>query len=226
MSSYHFVLLWSCYTSTCCSIKSLNVWCCIWNLRIQLQELYVCSSSSFCSWDGETCLVGLYYNFSWQRQKKKHHVHAAAGWAMLILNGASAVSFTTQNVSKISRLGYLGHFILLRTRYKMSRRAPLLPILNGKCRPTTCGGWGDRMDSNDGGCVQSWMTGWLGSWTHRNFFFFFLLQRYWVTLEFFNLLSRYIYLPTYLSLSESHCKWWYLSINNLMKLVLLTYVCY
>ena len=95
MSSYHFVLLWSCYTSTCCSIKSLNVWCCIWNLRIQLQELYVCSSS-FCSWDGETCLVGLYYNFSWQRQKKKHHVHAAAGWAMLILNGASAVSFTTQ----------------------------------------------------------------------------------------------------------------------------------
>ena len=130
-----------------------------------------------------------------------------------------------KNVSKISRLGYLGHFILLRTRYKMSRRAPLLPILNGKCRPTTCGGWGDRMDSNDGGCVQSWMTGWLGSWTHRNFFFF-LLQRYWVTLEFFNLLSRYIYLPTYLSLSESHCKWWYLSINNLMKLVLLTYVCY
>ena len=110
-------------------------------------------------------------------------------------------------------------------RYKMSRGAPLLPILNGKCRPTTCGGWGDRMDSNDGGCVQSWMTGWLGSWTHRNFFFF-LLQRYWVTLEFFNLLSRYIYLPTYLSLSESHCKWWYLSINNLMKLVLLTYVCY
>ena len=106
MSSYHFVLLWSCYTSTCCSIKSLNVWCCIWNLRIQLQELYVCSSSSFCSWDGETCLVGLYYNFSWQRQKK-HHVHAAAF-----------------------------------------------------C-PTTCGGWGDRMDSNDGGCVQSWMTGWL-----------------------------------------------------------------
>ena len=95
MSSYHFVLLWSCYTSTCCSIKSLNVWCCIWNLRIQLQELYVCSSS-FCSWDGETCLVGLYYNFSWQRQKKKHHVHAAAGWAMLILNAASAVSFTTQ----------------------------------------------------------------------------------------------------------------------------------
>ena len=140
MSSYHFVLLWSCYTSTCCSIKSLNVWCCIWNLRIQLQELYVCISSSFCSWDGETCLVGLYYNFSWQRQKK-HHVHAAAF-----------------------------------------------------C-PTTCGGWGDRMDSNDGGCVQSWMTGWLGSWTHRNFFFFFLLQRYWVTLEFFNLLSRYIYLP-------------------------------
>ena len=58
--------------------------------------MYVLLSSSFCSWDGETCLVGLYYNFSWQRQKKKHHVHAAAGWAMLILNGASAVSFTTQ----------------------------------------------------------------------------------------------------------------------------------
>ena len=192
MSSYHFVLLWSCYTSTCCSIKSLNVWCCIWNLRIQLQELYVCSSS-FCSWDGETCLVGLYYNFSWQRQKKKHHVHAAAGWVMLIVNGATAVSFTTQKCLENKYpdwdiwdiLYYLGL-----PRYKMSWRAPLLPILNGKCRPTTCGGWGDRMDSNDGGCVQSWMTGWLGSWTHRNFFF--LLQRYWVTLEFFNLLSRYI----------------------------------
>ena len=87
-------------------------------------------------------LVSTTIFLSWQRQKKKHHVHAVAGWAMLILNGASAVSFTTQKCleNKYPDWDIWDILYYLGLGTKCPRRAPLLPILNGKCRPTTCGG--------------------------------------------------------------------------------------
>ena len=205
MSSYHFVLLWSCYTSTCCSIKSLNVWCCIWNLRIQLQELYVCSSS-FCSWDGETCLVGLYYNFSWQRQKKKHHVHAAAGWAMLILNGASAVSFTTQKCleNKYPDWDIWDILYYLGLGTKCPDEHPFSQYWTANAAPLHVGdeeiGWIQMM-----GVVfrVGWLAGCLAGELNAQELLLLLTAKI--------LGNSGIFQFAFKVHSESHCKWWYLN---------------
>ena len=61
------------------------------------------------------------------------------------------------------------------------------------------------MDSNDGGCVQSWMTGWLAGELNAQ-------ELLLLTAKILG--NSGIFQFAFKVHSESHCKWWYLSINN------------
>ena len=60
------------------------------------------------------------------------------------------------------------------------------------------------MDSNDGGCVQSWMTGWLAGELNAQELLLLLTAKILGNSGIFQFAFKV----------QSHCKWWYLSINN------------